>query len=426
MKHKLELSQFNITKILGDGAWVFNTLTSAFIKISASVWQHIFDTDDEHLLLTLRQQGFIVDSHETEINKYRYIYYNKMFDRRSLAVTIAPTMCCNFGCGYCFEGTHKTMPTMKKPVEDAIVDYLVKQSENKNIAINWFGGEPLLAFGVIHSVCSRLNDAGVEFVSSMVTNGSLLTADVAANLEPLHLTHLQITLDGTAATHDKRRFYKGGKPSFADIIANIHSLMSLADVQLTIQVGVDNTNPSAYEDLYEYMQGEFNEEMQSGRIAIGCNNIQNRTGFDRTGVCMTDRQLFEKGAEAVAEGRYPELMTKMPGKSLPCMYRCGNQPVIDPEGNIYRCLEHLGKRKMSIGNITDGKISFGKLADMTFFADPFDDDECRHCAVLPVCGGGCPNDIANCKDRSHKTYCSIYKNYLADMLPVLYDRIKSK
>lgn len=90
MKHKLELSQFNITKILGDGAWVFNTLTSAFIKISASVWQHIFDTDDEHLLLTLRQQGFIVDSHETEINKYRYIYYNKMFDRRSLAVTIAP------------------------------------------------------------------------------------------------------------------------------------------------------------------------------------------------------------------------------------------------------------------------------------------------------------------------------------------------
>lgn len=269
----MELSQFNITKILGDGAWVFNTLTSAFIKISASVWQHIFDTDDEHLLLTLRQQGFIVDSHETEINKYRYIYYNKMFDRRSLAVTIAPTMCCNFGCGYCFEGTHKTMPTMKKPVEDAIVDYLVKQSENKNIAINWFGGEPLLAFGVIHSVCSRLNDAGVEFVSSMVTNGSLLTADVAANLEPLHLTHLQITLDGTAATHDKRRFYKGGKPSFADIIANIHSLMSLADVQLTIQVGVDNTNPSAYEDLYEYMQGEFNEEMQSGRIAIGCNNI---------------------------------------------------------------------------------------------------------------------------------------------------------
>lgn len=421
---KLRLSQFNVIKTLGESTWVYNTLTSAFIKIPAPVWSSVATSDDQQLVAALERQGILVEDNETELSKYRYIYYNKMFSSKMLSVTIAPTMHCNFGCPYCFEGVHKVMPAMNKDVEDALVNYLKEQSKSKEIAINWFGGEPLLAFDVINSVCSRLEAAGVEFVSSMVTNGSLLTEKTARQLSPLHLTHLQITLDGIAATHDRRRCYKNGKPSFADIMSNIRGLMSLTDISLAIQVGVDNTNPTAYEDVYEYMQMEFPDEMQSGRIVIGCNNIQNRTGFDKSGVCMTDRQLFEKGAKAVADGKYKELMTSMPGKSLPCMYRCTNQPVIDPEGNVYRCLEHLGRKELSVGSIISGKVSFGRVAGMAFEGDPFDDEECRRCAVLPVCGGGCPNDIVACKDRKHKNYCSIYKNYLADMLPVLYDRIK--
>ena len=420
----MQLSQFNVTRTLGESTFVYNTLTSAFIKMSASVWAGVQQSSDRQLVCALVQQGILVDSHEAELAKYRYIYYSHMFDRRSLSVTVAPTMRCNFGCPYCFEGSHKVMPAMQKPVADALVGYIKEQAGRKDIAINWFGGEPLLAFDVIYSVCRQLEESGVKFVSSMVTNGSLLSADVAGRLSTLHLTHLQITLDGTAAAHDRRRCYKGGKPSFADIIAGIHRLMRLTDTGLVVQVGVDNTNPTAYEDVYEFMSREFAGEMSSGRIAIGCNNIQNRTGFDHTGVCMTDRQLFERGAKAVAEGKYAELMTAMPGKSLPCMYRCMGQPVIDPEGNVYRCLEHLGRKELSVGSIVSGKVSLGRVAEMMFMGDPFDDDECRRCAVLPVCGGGCPNDIAACGDRRHKTYCSMYKYYLADMLPVLYDRLK--
>lgn len=422
LKHSL----FNVTKSLGESTWVYNTLTSAFIKISGAVWQNILESEDRQLTDALQQQGILVEDHAVELSKYRYIYYSAMFDSRLYSVTIAPTMCCNFGCPYCFEGIHKTMPTMKQPVEDAIVAHLKAQAaKGKGIAINWFGGEPLLAFGVADSISRRLEGEGVDFVASMVTNGSLLTRDVVASLKNLHLTHLQITLDGTAESHDQRRFYKNGKPSFADIIANIHVLMEQSKVALVIQVGVDNTNTGAYEHLYDFMAEEFPSEMRSGRIKIGCNHIQNRTGFDHSGICLTDRQLFERGAKAVAEGKYAELMTRMPGRSTPCMYRCTNQPAIDPEGNVYRCLEHLGRKELSIGNIVEGKVAFGKMAAMAFMGDPFDDEECRHCAVLPVCGGGCPNDIAACNDRNNKTYCSIYKDYLADMLPVLYDRIKS-
>lgn len=55
-------------------------------------------------------------------------------------------------------------------------------------------------------------------------------------------------------------------------------------------------------------------------------------------------------------------------------------------------------------------MSFAKISGMAFMGDPFDDEECRKCNVLPVCGGGCPQDIMQCKDRNNKTYCSSHKN----------------
>lgn len=420
--NKIMLSLFNVVKSEGDKTWVYNTLSSAFIEISTQAWNSLSSSNDRELLDTLKRQGIIVDDNQTEINKYRYIYYKKLFDNRTLSVTIAPTMQCNFGCPYCFEGTHKTMPKMQEEVIAALTTFLIKHSEDKKLSINWFGGEPLLAFDVICRICDTLNEHNVEFTSSMVTNGSLLTEDKTDHLDSLHLNHLQITLDGTAESHDKRRFYKGGLPSFNNIIANIDCLIRKTSIPLVIQVGVDNTNLHAYEDVYEYVSNRYKEALEKKRIIVGCNNIQNRTGFDCTGTCLTDRQLYDKRVRATEDGLYPELMAKLPGMSLPCMYRRTNQPAIDPQGNIYHCLEHLGMTGKSIGNICKGTMSFSKIADMAFMGDPFDDNECRQCNVLPVCGGGCPQDILACNDRKHKTYCSYHKQFLADMLPYLYKR----
>lgn len=414
------LSQYNVVKTIGDDTWVYNTLTSAFVKLPTSIWSSLPSTEDKELLYTLIKQGIIVQDHKVELDEYRYIFYKKLFDNRVLSITIAPTMQCNFGCPYCFEGEHKTMTKMQDAVREAVEDYIIKQSESKEIAINWFGGEPLLAFDVISKICERLNDSNVCFSSSMVTNGSMLDIPKIEQLDKLHLNHLQITLDGTANSHNSRRFYKGGQPSFDDIIHNIGNVLSLTSLKIVIQVGVDNTNLNAFEDVYRYIDEHFPNAISSGRIVLSCNNIQNRTGFDCTGQCLTDRQLFDREVEAMEQDLYPQLMGKLPGRSLPCMYRRTNQPAIDPEGNIYHCLEHLGKPSLRVGNVCKGTVSFAKIATMAFYGNPFDDEECRQCNVLPVCGGGCPQDIACCKDRTHKTYCSPHRQYLADMLPHLY------
>lgn len=94
---------------------------------------------------------------------------------------------------------------------------------------------------------------------------------------------------------------------------------------------------------------------------------------------------------------------------------------IDSKGYIYRCLEHLGQPQHSIGNIVEYKVSLGKMAKMTFENDPFDDAECRQCKILPICGGGCPIDRKKGENKGQKSYCSIYKKYIEEMLPLIYE-----
>ena len=116
----MQQSQFNVIKCKGNETWVFNTLTSAFIKIDTQTWESLSSCQDKDLLDMLVRQGIMVTDNKAELDKYRYIYYNRLFDNRTLAVTIAPTMMCNFGCPYCFEGSHKTMPKMTEEVIVAV------------------------------------------------------------------------------------------------------------------------------------------------------------------------------------------------------------------------------------------------------------------------------------------------------------------
>ena len=74
--------------------------------------------------------------------------------------------------------------------------------------------------------------------------------------------------------------------------------------------------------------------------------------------------------------------------------------------------------------VVDGKVSLGRLAETAFSTDPFSDPECVSCAAFPICGGGCPIDRIKAAGKPPKPYCSYHRQYLADMLPLFYERQK--
>ena len=410
----MKLSYYNVVKSLGKETFIYNTLTSAFLKVSTDKWESISEQSDMDLISMLKKQGILVEDHNTEINKYKYCFYKNAFSDQLLELTIAPTMHCNFDCPYCFEGNNKIEPKMSKEVKDAIVKFIIKKSKYQRVNICWFGGEPLLAFDVIASISSTLDDNQVNFDANIITNGSLVTENVLQTLPSLHLTHIQISLDGLGEDHDKTRRYKSGKPSFSDIEHNIDAILSNTSIKLVLRVGVDNTHPDSYLKVFDYMNKKYPQAIAEKRVEIGANIIQNRTGFDKESICLSDQQLFDKEKFDLCHDNC--FKTSLPGLSMPCMYKKPASIAIDSLGLIYPCMELLGHTEKSIGNIVTGEISFSKRADLLFNNNAFDDEECLKCNMFPICGGGCPKDRDNFKnDKS--AYCTFYKKYLADLLP---------
>jgi uncharacterized protein len=117
------------------------------------------------------------------------------------------------------------------------------------LRIAWFGGEPLAGLKVMRSLSRRLKDVAAEhgcpYGTKLVTNGLLLTPAVAAELvNEMKIDFIEVTIDGTAAFHDRRRHTKAGRGSFDRIFHNVVALALRDDlkVALSIRCNVDREN----------------------------------------------------------------------------------------------------------------------------------------------------------------------------------------
>ena len=256
-----------------------------------------------------------------------------------------------------------------------------------------------------------------RYSASLITNGYLLTPETTDRLLDLKVTTAQVTLDGPSRIHNRKRPLKNGKDSFATIVENVRNACGQMTISIRVNVDKHTTDDVIVELLEELDQAGLRERvgLNFGKIEAStsaCANISedcmDTTEFSRKEV-LYYRLLFEHGF----------LVGKLPLPSATsCMAQLSSSFLVDHEGYIYRCFNYVGDQSKAMGNIKD-KIDYNhpRFWDLFRF-DPFEDDMCRECHLLPICLGGCPARRFEQRVK-REDLCDSWKHNLQPMLEII-------
>lgn len=424
----MKSSIYNTYIPLGKNEYVlFNTLSSSSLLIDGELKECMEKLDkglmglDDEILHNLKEQGVLVEEGIDERRIFEYKYLDRKYSNRDAQFSILLTYACNLSCPYCYEGRGEIKSkSMGKDVAGRVIQAIKRKVDEtgcKNLAITFYGGEPLLnrkeGLGILEALsvwCARKN---VNFKSALITNGTLITPDVVSTFSS-YLSAVQLTLDGPRWYHDTKRVYKNGKGTYDRIMESI-TLLRKAGIFVFLRVQISKDN-------FEHM-GELFEDLKS-------------RGFDSdNGLSVYAFPLMELNPACcsyasfcVEDDSYPDILPRvweeglkrgfiMVSKPLPtfiqpfCSFANDCSYLVDAYGDVYKCISVVGQDDRRVARIGMGGIFTDVSYELVDFMarDPFKIDGCRKCVYMPTCSGGCAYR-AYLKHRSyHAEDCTLHK-----------------
>ncbi len=422
----------------GRAILAYNSLTTALTELSADEFAALqaFCTEPRDDLFNARglssfcddlvKAGFLISGEQDEIELIGEIHSALKERQRTLGLTIMPTLDCNFRCSYCFSYTRHER--MGADIQEALLRFVEqKLAEAERLSVTWYGGEPTLCLDLIEALSARLTalcqQRGVELLAaSIVTNGYLLSTQVAERLRAAGIKEAQITLDGNRVTHDQRRPLRDGGSTFDQILDNVSVARDILDIKVRINVDRDNAGTAV-----GALGALAGRGLQGTPVYFGHVKPYSEACAGVASACLSDREFSELDLaltkQALVRGfgsfRFPHLeLGGVCGADQRLCY------VVAPDGLLFKCWAQasLGSEQ-SVGSVSDD--GFGESMQQTqqknlerFLAwDPLADTTCRECRVLPICMGGCPylhlNGIAGAG-------CSTWRYVLLETLGLCY------
>ena len=394
-------SRYNVVLERDALTWVHNGLSGEVVALPREDWSDalaFIGGDDARMPavetlrdLTLARMFVNDDADELDILERRFRQGTS--DRSAFALTIVTSLGCNFDCPYCFE--NKPAAILDEEVERLLLKVVDAQLPTvERFEVTWYGGEPLLAQDRIdrlsEAFLQRTKAHGVAYAASIVTNGYLLTPEVARRLRALEVKHAQITLDGPAETHDLMRPLRNGRGTFDVILENVVACADL--IPITIRVNLDTSNAGEYLRLLDLLV----ERDLAGRVTVRPGHLvayPDQAGAPSESYqpqCFTTPEFAEVEREFLAAA-YERRLAKprLPGPiSAPCTAVRTNDLVVGARGELYKCYDNVGDPREVIGHLRSWRDPNDRVLKWLRY-DPFADEGCRSCIALPTCMGGC-------------------------------------
>jgi len=278
-----------------------------------------------------------------------------------LHLILMPTEACNFRCVYCYEDFKYRR--MEPWVVEAVRRWIASRAPRlRSLHLSWFGGEPLLARGVIRTLMDDARSLAVAnpdllVTSNATTNGYLLTTAVLTELVDLGVTAYQISFDGPREHHDRKRVLAGGGGSFDRIWGNLLAAREVAHAfTITIRLHVDRENAEAAPMFLEQVRDAFGGDE---RFDVYIRGLSRLGGPNDAGLPVFDRDEGAVVIERVKEHARSlglKLFEAEPGHSI-CYAARANSFVVRANGRLNKCTIALEDPSNQVGMLReDGTV----------------------------------------------------------------------
>ncbi len=312
-----------------------------------------------------------------------------------VSFTILTTTTCNARCFYCYERGGK-QEDMSRETALKVVDFIKRSCGGEKVHLSWFGGEPLFHLEPIELITEGLQKEGIRYHSFLISNGYLFDeALISKAREKWHLSNVQITLDGTEETYNKRKAYiYKGVNAFQRVTDNIELLLK-ADIHVNIRLNLDEKNYDDLLALADYLTARYRKYDKYSAYTQYLNNARKGCPFDG------DVYTLDKYRQTLNErlGMKDRRRRLAPHISI---YRCMSDGpsavLIQTNGDLGKCEHYFNSHPC--GTIEKGicdaeEVALFKKADTYLEA-------CDSCPIYPNCIrlAMCPNSFANSKEKT--------------------------
>lgn len=307
---------------------------------------------------------------------------------------------CNLRCKYCFAatgdfGTGRLI--MDFETAKQAIDFVVRKSGNRrNIEVDFFGGEPLMAMGTVKKTVeyarSIEKDCGKNFRFTITTNGLLLNDE---NIEYINreMSNCVLSLDGRTEINDRYRKTISGEGSYEYIVPKFKKLIGSRDKDKDYYVRGTFTRDNldfASDVLHIADLGIDSISVEPVVADNNCDYYLREEDlpkifdeYERLAGAMMDRHDFNFFHFNVDLSQGPCVIKRLRGCGAGCEY-----VAVTPEGDIYPCHQFVGKGEYRLGSVKTGEFNM-ELSDRFAALNVFTRKECGNCWAKFYCSGGC-------------------------------------
>lgn len=345
--------------------------------ISDEEYKKIVEDSEENILMEyVKKNCKCTHNSFTNIKNDRYELY------------LCVSNCCNAKCTYCFanQGDYgKQQGVMRIDVAESSIDAFMKYVPKENdVIINFFGGEPLLAYDTIVHTCKYLeeNYATRKIEYHITTNGTLLNKEIIDFLAEKDF-RVVVSIDGGAAVQNSQRPLSDGRDSYLEVTKNLKYL--LENVKYVLARGTycnkNFTLKECYDDLIKLGFKEVNIVP----------DFIDMTDHDEKKLIEELEGLFQYIRVYISSNKdFPFGLFKMRIRELflpvkPVVASCGAGNTIlsiDINGDIYPCHRHSSDTSLKMGTIYE-KIKKRRIDET------YDATKCKKCWNRYTCTHGC-------------------------------------